>query len=69
MVLAVSRRSRRSRRSPSVRSEKDTTRVLAGRARAHGHPANGKHPLSRRRKVRHRGAGDQGRLRAGWITV
>jgi len=39
MVLAVSRRSRRSRRSPSVRSEKDTTRVLAGLARALGHPA------------------------------
>ena len=39
MVLAVPRRSRRSRRSPSVRSEKDTTRVLAGLARALGHPA------------------------------
>lgn len=36
MVLAVPRRSRR---SPSVRSEKDTTRVLAGLARALGHPA------------------------------
>ena len=36
MVLAVPRRSRR---SPSVRSQKDITRVLAGLARALGHPA------------------------------